>query len=979
MTHIFRDTDRWLLARGYAGFVITSDDEMVAIGRDPSISIAAFKHSFVDVCESAVRRGLPRVGVSYDYFFGGNQRRIYPTDPECITTYKRLYDMAADYGLSFEASILSPLDLGVPWVRSGRDPGRWYQYQEAACAPDGAYRVKLPLQVTWFHNKGPCHLTVDHIRVFAFREQRLDDSAYYYVDPAGIVDGSDTASYTITDPGRYIQTGDLTPDPGCHVGEIEVHGRWLQAAGKNILAVVVYRTEEMDYFATGALDFLKGVIDAHAGAGIRYGGFYSDEMHIQWDWHLNAHIGHDEIHARYLTDGLAQQFASLYGDTLDADAPPSSAPDFARYLVYFAYHQHDFMDAPEGVLPSQHVLGPDEAGIARTVWLRRCYFHLLNDHVVGLFTRARDYASERFGRPMLAQAHATWQESPTCDWFAPDYGFGKPLPAGASRYDYTPLYQWSASLHEAVATGYNYFRWGDFLTGMGNDHPEGGNIDRNHYAKALAASFAALDRYGLSYCGFWGSPKPVMRRMGNAVAAYGDVHSAAAWVQGFEFRATPVLMLYPLDLFHVEERFGSWMVQYGYANYISQQKLLERARVEDGVLVVRSDHGECRYTHLVALFEPLLQPAAGDLLKQFVETGGTLVWAGPPATISAANGKMLNADWANWSGARGSLFEGRPADRCLVSFSGPLADVAPMTIGTDLRPDWIYPLQLIDAEPCAWVDASPTQLVVGAWRFQGRGRVVTLGFRPRDDQSASTGRDWRTLFQVLYAFGAYPGDDHPEVLSRTSDYLVCRAPNGAVTVTRQYSHVTDGWAGAFFRDDKADATMAFELPSRRICLDAWRIAGHTLSYAGQDVLSYRLGDNGHLLACHAAGATGITVDGQTYQWSDRPVDVLFAPVPPSRLAQGIGRAWVIMAQPALDDDGGSRNEWPDAKDAQTSAAATQIRLPLDTGDWRDARLGVLDAFTGSCMDEQTISCDQSLSLDLKPDWAGRLLVLYELL
>lgn len=36
---------------------------------------------------------------------------------------------------------------------------------------------------------------------------------------------------------------------------------------------------------------MKSIIDRHAAAGITYQGFYSDEMHIQFDWNLGVHFG----------------------------------------------------------------------------------------------------------------------------------------------------------------------------------------------------------------------------------------------------------------------------------------------------------------------------------------------------------------------------------------------------------------------------------------------------------------------------------------------------------------------------------------------------------------------------------------------------------------------------------------------------------------------------------------------------------------
>ena len=52
-------------------------------------------------------------------------------------------------------------------------------------------------------------------------------------------------------------------------------------------------------------------------------------------------------------------------------------------------------------------------------------------------------------------------------------------------------------------------------------------------------------------------------------------------------RDTEVLILYPMNLVAVEPRFGSWMTQYGYANYLTTDKLLEMGTVQsDGHIQV---------------------------------------------------------------------------------------------------------------------------------------------------------------------------------------------------------------------------------------------------------------------------------------------------------------------------------------------------------------------------------------------------------
>ncbi|MCD6289416.1 MAG: hypothetical protein J7M34_02850, partial [Anaerolineae bacterium] len=437
--------------------------------------------------------------------------------------------------------------------------------------------------------------------------------------------------------------------------------------------------------------------------------------------------------------------------------------------------------------------------------------------------------------------------------------------------------------------------------------------------------------------------------------------------------------LYPLDLFYVEERFGSWMVQYGYADYVTQQKLFERATVEDGMLVVRSGDGERRYTHLVALFEPLLRAETQAMLRRFVEGGGTLIWSGPPATVDEGSGRLLDASWGEWTGVKGSLFDSRPAPGGTVRFGGPLASVSPMAIDTDLRPDWVYPLEPLASEPCAWLgEGNGKVTVVGVWRRVGRGQVVTLGFRPRDDQSGSTGYDWRTLFEILRALGAYPGDDHPEALSRTGDYLICRSPNGAISVSRQYAKLAECWSGEFFRNEEADARLNLRLPPVTIDLEGVLIAGHRITYHGRDLLSYRLDGAGRLMACFAVGATGITVDNETYVWSQHPVELLFAPVSPERLAPGVARAWVIVVRPDTGGEDGPLYEWLDLEaEGAAGDAPIHVRLPVDTRDWHEVRLGGLDLFSGCVSEERTLAPAASIELTIAPSQMGRWLILYE--
>ncbi len=122
-----------------------------------------------------------------------------------------------------------------------------------------------------------------------------------------------------------------------------------------------------------------------------------------------------------------------------------------------------------------HVFGHTPEAIRQTALFRARYYHLLQDGVVDLFVRAKRHAESRLGHRLETRAHATWAESPTIDaWL---HGQENQY---AQQYEYTTNFLWSNTVHQAASACYDYFRWGDYLTGTGNDHAECGWLDRNY-------------------------------------------------------------------------------------------------------------------------------------------------------------------------------------------------------------------------------------------------------------------------------------------------------------------------------------------------------------------------------------------------------------------------------------------------------------------------------------------------------------------
>jgi len=868
--------------------ILVSDQQLEEL-QDPdrevdlSLSAAPNRTTLRRVCERAKSRGARTVILAFDQFWAqyrpgqGNQpRRLMPDTDEYIQHIARISETLKAHGLGLELSLLSPLELGPGYLQRTGEQGRWVQYREGLRDPEtGRYEVQLWEHRRWTNNKGSIEVRREGVRVFAFKEKRIGGTPYFAVAPGDIVELH--APPMVEEwTGARIEAG-----PSFAARRLTVRGQGDAPAGPRdrVLAVVSYRTPEMDYFSPKALPFLQDLVARYHGAGVPLNGLYADEMHIQQDWVYHGHHDAGQFTLRYLTPNLARAFAEQYG---------AEFADFEKYLVYFCYAQHGFDATLDARLPAQHVLGTGTDDVQRTFLLRRRYYDLLSRGVIGLFARAKEHAEKLYGHELEARAHATWAQSPTIDRWETGRS-----PRAPRQYEYTPNFEWSNTVHQAAAACDDYFRWNEFLTGGGNDHAEGGWSDRDYYALALACSTGILNRTPYAYAAHWGMPAGAAERRQALVDAYGASASPGFQaIENSEHRDLEVLMLYPLSLVACEERFGSWMVQYGYANYVTPDVLLARAQVvPDGAIEMAGR----RFNTLAVLFEPLPPAALLTFAEEFVGRGGRLIWSGPPPHLDLA-GKNVLETWQKLMGiARlGFNLTGILAPGETAHFEGTLASVPPQTLLTHFLVDHVYPVEPVAG---AEVVARMGQHVIGVHRRTGAGGTATyLGFRPRDDQSASLGYETRTWFEVLRSLGAYgnartdrPVNDNPSVVSRESPYLACRFPNGTVTIATHYRQHAESWPGGFHREAKQDAESLARnpLPSDRLELANFAVGGHTVGYQGRLLVAFRLSDHHHLVAFGGYDCATITLDGVEYRFADRPAaHVAWAPVAANRRVPG---------------------------------------------------------------------------------------------
>jgi hypothetical protein len=865
---------QWAFQIPKSAIILVTDQQLEALS-DPDRVIdlsLTRKHeaaSLRQICERARARGERTLILSFDHFFSqyrpgqaGKPRRLMPDMDEYVQRIAAISRFAASYGLGLELSLLSPLELGQAYRAKTGESGVWMHYRKGLRDPlTGAFSVQFWRHQRWANNKGPIEIEDAGVRVFAFRESALRGTPYRVVDPAAIVEL--TGDVHVQKFEHVIASaGDFRAQRVRVYGSIPTR----QAGLNRVLVVQQYRTPEMDYFSPRALPFLKELVDKYADAGVRLNALYSDEAHIQQDWAYFAHHDHGQFALRYVSPHLVREYARLYG---------AEYGDFAKYLLYFVYGQEDFasdLSATQGVM---HVFGDSPEAVRRTALFRARYYHLLQDGVVDLFVAAKRYAEQRLGHPLEARAHATWAESPTID----HWDVGRENQA-RNQYEYTSNFVWSNTVHQSAAACSDYFKWGDFLTGNGNDHAEGGYLDRDYFALALACSTGILNQVPYSYAAHWGMPAEISRRRDALVDVYGvSATPPFALVEEMQHRDSGVLMLYPLDLVAVEERFGSWMTQYGYANYVTPSKLLERATLQGHSIEMAGRH----FSTLVVTFEPVPSRPLLVFLRQFADAGGRLVWSGPPPVLTW-EGEPALAAWRDLFGVedRPAIAEGLIAPGKLIRFEGPLARVSPQTILTDFLVDRIYP---VTPRPGTEVVARVKEDVVGT----RRGSAVFLGFRPRDDQSRSLGYETRTWFDVLDVLGAYPGAGNPERLSRTTPYLAAHFPNGTIALAPHFREYEEGWNGGFARDEQEDRAYlaAHPLPSDAIHLRAFQVNGRSVTYDGAYALAFRADAQGCLIAFAGRRAHQIAIDGHTTVFADRDLDeVAWAPVAAARRVPG---------------------------------------------------------------------------------------------
>jgi hypothetical protein len=857
--------------------ILTSDQQLIDITNpekkiNMSVDDKPILKCLRDVAKESVAMGASTVIIAFDNFFAhyrGDQdavRKLLPDSEEYIKLMKQISDYLGKYGLGLELSLINPIELGSSFVKKGANPGRWVQFKTALRdSITGQFSADLWQQESWTNNKGKFNIVLKEKKAFAFKEKLLEGGEYFAVNPDDIKE--------IKSEIKIEEYPGITNRLSKKVRVYADKNDELKGYDK-VLVLLVYETPEMDYFDPQASVFMKGLLKQYFDAGVRINSFYSDEMHIQQDWFYSSHMDNGQFSFRFLSENMKKTYSNKYG---------SEYADMDKYMLYFVNSPQTFSYSSDALISRQYVTGEAPEDIHKTILFRDRYYKLLSNTVVDLCVGTKKYGEELFGRKMLAMGHATWAQSPPCDeWFVAKN-------QNTLKYEYTPNFIRSNTDHQASAGCCDSFKWGDYFTGNGSDHPEGGNLDRDYYGAAFSASIGNTNDYNDAYSAHWGMPAECSARRNDIKTAYGDQGAVStSFLNGRVHRETDVLILYPMNLVAANSQFGSWMTLYGYADYITPDKLMALGKVTaDGHIQVKTRF----YSTLVSLFDIVPDNEILRMMNDLSNNGGKVVWFGMPPMLTS-DGADCQKQWEQLFGVNYNhkTYFGDISCGKKIIFSNMLKDIPEQLILTQLMVDRTFSVQIINnnIEKTAYMNNE----LVGTKNKNGKGDVYYFGFRPRDDQSASLGYETRTLFEILNTIGAYHSsgkfagmNDNPDVISRTTRYLTTSFPNGNIVITPHYRNHAETWDGDWQRSPEKDKIALAEnpIPSDSIYISDFKVHGHTVSYFGKGLLSFLTDETHALCGFEGSNTNEITVDDTKYQFSDKKQKyIFFSPILPNQ-------------------------------------------------------------------------------------------------
>lgn len=374
-------TGQWhpVLDERYCTITLSDDAQLLAVAHQPDSLVqlvvtpnlvepaTAKVASFLQVCRAARKQGFSGITLARTFSTIHTAGALTADDPQYMHALATTCAVAFREGLGFSAGVLSPCEAGAAWARARPEAcGSVLRFQELPAGPDGTLSASLQIMTAGddVHclGQGP----IVGARFWAFRATPLPGTHFAVVSPRDLIEI--TSSVT-------VETGPTPSVRGTMPAQLVRKGY------DHVLAVLEYRSSHLDPFHPDAEQFLFGLLDRHAAAGIRYTGL----------------IGIDEASCAsatntcFVSPPMRKILSAQYG---------RSFGDLERYLIYLLRNETERISAMDDGQSLQYVWDRSPEGIAATQLFRTRYDRALRQQETALYARVFSRLEAQMGRPI---------------------------------------------------------------------------------------------------------------------------------------------------------------------------------------------------------------------------------------------------------------------------------------------------------------------------------------------------------------------------------------------------------------------------------------------------------------------------------------------------------------------------------------------------------------------------------------------------
>lgn len=244
-------------------FILTNDQQLRDLANSPekeidnTTGINKSKMSLKQAVEQAKSWHSDQIVIAFDEFFRqyrddkNTERKLTPDMDEYVNCIAKISNYTTkNAGAGLQLSLLSPLELGQAYRNQTGNTGKWAAFKVGMRnAQTGKFSIQMWQQTLWTNNKGATPVKLGAVKAYAFKGKQVDKTKIA-VNPDDIRELKNV-EYEVLDTAG--------PENGTIPQQrLRIYGEEDGLKGyDNVLVILEYETQEIDYFADDALPFLK--------------------------------------------------------------------------------------------------------------------------------------------------------------------------------------------------------------------------------------------------------------------------------------------------------------------------------------------------------------------------------------------------------------------------------------------------------------------------------------------------------------------------------------------------------------------------------------------------------------------------------------------------------------------------------------------------------------------------------------------------